>query len=222
MWTLKNVLTEPLYLIRLVNMTISSNSNVPCAVVYDLEFTAWDGSMARRWQAPGEYKEVIQIGAVKVTSAFSPIVSFEIVVRPRLNPVLSDYLQALTGITNADVAARGVDFDEAYRAFVSFAGRLPIVAFGRDDLVLADNLRLYGLTTVPPLPAVVDIRRWLIDNGIDITGMHACDVGPAAGVAFDGHTHDGLADARSVAAGIAALMQRGAPRPEVTVPEIYP
>jgi inhibitor of KinA sporulation pathway (predicted exonuclease) len=203
-------------------MTISSNSSVPHAVVYDLEFTAWDGSMARKWMAPGEFKEVIQIGAVKVTSAFSPIESFEVLVRPRLNPHLSEYIQALTGISNADLAGRGVDFDEAYRAFVGFAGALPIVAFGRDDLVLTDNLRLYGLHTVPPLPAVVDIRRWLIDNGIDITGLHACDVGPAAGVPFDGHTHDGLADARSVAAGIQALMARGAPRPRVAVPEIYP
>jgi inhibitor of KinA sporulation pathway (predicted exonuclease) len=204
-------------------MTISSHLQIPAyAVVYDLEFTAWDRSMAQRWLAPGEYKEVVQIGAVKVTSAFSPIERFDCLVRPRLNPQLSAYFEKLTGITNAALAARAVDFAEAYERFVAFAGDLPVMAFGRDDLVLANCLRLYGLPTVPPLQKAVDIRPWLIDNGIDIRGMHACDVGPAAGVPFDGHTHDGLADALSVAAGIKALVARGAPPPALTGPKMYP
>ena len=192
------------------------------AVVYDLEFTAWDGSMARKWLAPGEFKEIVQIGAAKVSAAFSTLETFDCVVRPRVNPVLSGYLETLTGITNVTISERGVDFEEALASFVAFAGPLPIIAFGRDDLVLQDNIRLYGLKTIPPLPQVVDIRRWLIDNGIDVRGMHACDVGPAAGVPFDGHTHDGLADALSVAAGIKALMARGAPRPTASAPEIFP
>lgn len=199
----------------------SSNSN-PFAVVYDLEFTAWDGSMLRRWLGPGEYKEVIQIGAVKVTSEFSPIERFECLIRPRLNPQLSRYIEDLTGITNAAIAARGIDFVSGYENFVAFAGGLPLIAFGRDDLVLRDNLRLYSLKQVSPLPPVVDIRRWLIANGIDVKGMHACDVGPKAGVPFEGQTHDGLADALSVAAGIRALMAKGAPCPDITAPEIYP
>lgn len=203
-------------------MTISSHPLVPYAVVYDLEFTAWDGSMAQNWLTPGEFKEVVQIGAVKVSADFSPLEKFDCVVRPRVNPVLSGYLETLTGITNQVISERGVDFEAALASFVSFAGPLPIVAFGRDDLVLRDNIRLYGLKTIPRMPPVVDIRGWLIAGGIDIRGLHACDVGPAAGVAFDGHTHDGLADALSVAAGIKALMARGAPRPTPSAPEIYP
>lgn len=191
-------------------------------MVYDLEFTAWDGSMARRWLAPGEFKEVIQIGAVKVAPDFSPLERFECLIRPRLNPVLSPYIEKLTGVTNAAIAERGVDFADGYEQFVAFAGGRPLIAFGRDDLVLRDNLRLYGLRDVSALPPVVDIRRWLIAHGIDVKGMHACDVGPKAGVPFDGHTHDGLADALSVAAGIRALMARGAACPDITAPEIYP
>lgn len=189
---------------------------VPYAVVYDLEFTAWDGSMARRWMAPGEYKEILQIGAVKVSDKFEPIESLNLLVRPRLNPVLSDFIQRLTGVTNAMLDERSVDFTEAYCSFASFAGSLPIIAFGRDDLVLHDNLRLYGLKDMPAMPRFLDLRGWLVENGIDIRGMHACDVGPAAGVPFDGHTHDGLCDALSVAAGIKALMARGANRPRVS------
>jgi len=195
-------------------MPSSLSASQPFAVVFDLEFTAWDGSMASYWLRPGEFKETVQIGAVKVDCAFQAGDRFDMLVRPRLNPVLSDFLQNLTGITNEQVRARGVDFAEAYKAFVTFAGDLPILSFGRDDLVLAGNLRLYGLKDLPPLPRFLDIRQWLHEQGIDVRGMHACDVGPAAGVPFEGQTHNGLHDALSVAAGMAALIARGAPLPE--------
>lgn len=194
-------------------MTISSHSGVPYAVVYDLEFTAWDGSMARHWMAPGEFKEVIQIGAVKVDADFTPLETLDLVVKPRLNQVLSQFIQNLTGISNAMVAAEGIDFAQAFTRFVAFVGPLPIIAFGRDDIVLSENIRLYGLKDMPRMPAYIDIRHWLMQHGIDVRGMHACDVGPKLGVPFEGQTHDGLCDALSVTAGIKALMGRGAKAP---------
>jgi len=189
------------------------NNSAPRVVVFDLEFTAWQGSMQSRWMRPGEFKEIVQIGAVKVDASFAPGAQFDVLVRPRLNPALSAYFVDLTGITDEAVAARGIDFAEAYRAFVGFAGPLPIVAFGRDDLVFADNLRLYGLNGVPPLPRFVDVRDWLMALGVDPRGKHACDIGPAAGVPFEGHTHNALHDALSVAAGIRAFVTRGAQPP---------
>ena len=114
----------------------------PIAVVFDLEFTAWEGSMANRWLRPGEFKEVVQIGAVKVDAEYAPGEILDVMVRPRLNPILSPYLVELTGITNEEVGARGMDFAAAYREFTQFAGSLPIIAYGRDDLVLIENLRL--------------------------------------------------------------------------------
>jgi inhibitor of KinA sporulation pathway (predicted exonuclease) len=194
-------------------MTSSSRGNRPYAVVYDLEFTAWEGSQGRKWMAPGEYKEVIQIGAVRVDAEFSPLETFNVLVQPRLNRVLSPFIQSLTGITNTAVAQAGIDFADAFTRFADFVGPLPIIAFGRDDLVYDDNIRLYGLKDLPPMPQWIDIRHWLMDNGIDVRGMHACDVAPAAGVPFEGQTHDGLCDALGVAAGIQALMARGATRP---------
>ena len=183
------------------------------AVVFDLEFTAWDGSQDGGWMRPGEYRELIQIGAVRVDNGFTPVAEFDCLICPRLNPMLSDYIERLTGITNDEIRARGVDFVDAYRAFVTFAGDLPIMAFGRDDLVIADNVRLYGIGDLPPLPPFQNLRGWLEGQGLDTTHFRACNVGPAAGVPFSGHTHNGLADARSVAAGVAALMARGAPSP---------
>ncbi len=37
-----------------------------CVVVYDLEYTAWEGSLERNWSGPNEDPEIVQIGAVKI------------------------------------------------------------------------------------------------------------------------------------------------------------
>jgi inhibitor of KinA sporulation pathway (predicted exonuclease) len=184
------------------------------AIVFDLEFTAWEGSMEHRWMRPGEFREVVQIGAVKLDAQSLGIVGeFDALVRPRLNPVLSPYLERLTGIFNRHLAERGVDFVDAYRDFISFADGACCVAFGRDDLVLEENLRLYGIGDAPVMAPYTNIVPWLYENGIDPRGCNACDVGPLTGVAFEGHKHNALDDARSVAAGIRALVQRGARNP---------
>src|ERR1700742_5334254 len=100
-------------------MTVFPQKPCSFAVVYDLEFTAWDGSMANRWSRPGEYTELVQIGAVRVNAkTFEVEAEMDVLVRPRLNPVLSDYLVKLTGITNDDIAAHGVDFTKAYDDFL--------------------------------------------------------------------------------------------------------
>jgi len=184
---------------------------MPQAVIFDLEFTAWTGSMQRNWMAPGEFKEVVQIGAVKVdTNTLAAIGEFECLVKPRLNPVISDYLTGLTGIAKAVVAAQGIDFGKAFERFVEFVDGGTIAAFGRDDLVFDENIRLYGLRDAPSMPRYVNVIPWLIENNIEPRGKHACDVAALCGANFEGREHDALEDARSVATGIAELVRRGA------------
>jgi inhibitor of KinA sporulation pathway (predicted exonuclease) len=183
-------------------------------VVFDLEYTAWPHSMARGWLDPGEFREIIQIGAVAVSVAdWRETEALELIVRPRINPCLSDFIQSLTGVNNETIAERGIDFEQAYARFVAFADGAPLISFGRDDRVLMENARLYGLRGVPFLPRHINIGPWLYENGIDPRGFHACDVARLAGVALQGHGHDALYDARSVTAGIAALMAKGAKSP---------
>ena len=194
-------------------MATSQQIRSPVAVAFDLEFTAWEDSMATNWMRPGEFQEIVQIGAFKVDENFNAGEPFDMLVRPRLNPVLSPYMEELTGITNETLNAEGVDLTEAYRAFLAFGEGLPIVAFGRDDLVFINNLRLYGISDAPPLPPYFNVKTWMAGLGIDMRGLRACDVGPSAGVPFSGHRHNGLDDAFSVAAGVAALIARGARSP---------
>ena len=188
------------------------------AVIFDLEFTAWEGSMASRWTRRGEHTEVVQIGAVKLDGqTLKEVDSFEMLVRPRVNPVLSDYLVELTNITNEELARRGVDFVVAYRAFLDFVGEAECFAHGRDDLILLDNLKLYGWEKALPLPRYSNAVTWFGEQGIDLKGKRACDVAEAAGATFEGHKHNALDDARGVATGFRALIAKGAPNPFIAV-----
>lgn len=115
-------------------------TGMPQMTIFDLEYTAWECSMARSWLTPGEFREVVQIGAMKLDAdSFAVQAEFEVLVRPRFNPVLSTYFEKLTGISSVQVAAQGVDFGTAYDRFLAFAGEGPVAAFGRDEKVLEEN-----------------------------------------------------------------------------------
>ena len=189
---------------------------IQALVIFDLEFTAWPDSMAGHWLKPGEFKEVVQIGAVRFElESLAVTSSFTCLVKPRINPMLSDYLERLTGISNTRLAKEGIDFETAYRRFLAFAASDPIAAFGHDEWVLEGNIRLYGLKNLPALPRFLELREWFAGQGIDPKNLHSCDVGPLLGVPFEGQMHDALCDARSIAAGMAVLMRRGAQLPNL-------
>ena len=70
---------------------------LPTITIFDLEYTAWECSMARHWLVPGEFKEVVQIGAVRLDAdTLTVLDELEILVRPRINPHLSPYFETLT------------------------------------------------------------------------------------------------------------------------------
>jgi inhibitor of KinA sporulation pathway (predicted exonuclease) len=187
----------------------SRDMRLASITVFDLEYTAWECSMARHWLTPGEFREVVQIGAVKLDAdSFAVLAEFDVLVRPRINSVLSPYFQKLTGITGERVARQGVDFTAAYARFLEFAGEGPIAAFGHDERVLEDNIRLYGMKGARALPVFYDLRAWFAVQGMDPRGMLSCDVGPALGLPFTGQTHNALNDARSIAGAMQAMASR--------------
>ena len=86
---------------------------MPQITIFDLEYTAWECSMARSWLTPGEFREVVQIGAVKLDAdSFAAQAEFEVLVRPRFNPVLSPYFEKLTGISKRTGRGAGRGFPD--------------------------------------------------------------------------------------------------------------
>ncbi|HEX2761811.1 MAG TPA: 3'-5' exonuclease [Rhizomicrobium sp.] len=188
----------------------------PIITIFDLEYTAWECSRARHWLTPGEYREVVQIGAVKLdANSFARLDECNLLLRPRINHQVSAYFHTLTGITQDAVTRDGIDFADAYRRFLDFAEGGPIASFGRDDRVLMDNLRLYGIADAAPLPVFYDLRGWFAVQGLDPRGMLSCDIAPALGMSFVGKSHNALDDARNLAAAMAAMAARGGVRPSM-------
>ncbi len=177
-------------------------------VVYDLEYTAWQGSRERKWSGPGEYREIVQIGAVRLDRNFNELASLDVVVRPRINPQLSDYLIALTGISQDRVDTEGRDIADALACLVAFAAPdLMLLANGTDGQVIVENCQLAGLPE-PFAGRTRNINSVLVAACGDPDLMSA-DLPRLFGLDTGGRGHDALADARNVAAALAKLVAEG-------------
>ncbi len=179
-------------------------------VVFDLEFTAWPGSMARGWTGPGEYREVVQIGAVRAQfgSDLEVLDRFDQLVQPRVNPVLSEYLTELTGITQAAVDHTGVDFPNALAAFAGFCGDgVPIASNGTDLGVLQENCRLCRCALPLAVERFVNVRP-LLSRAAGWRTISSCDLPKAFPDVPQLPPHNALADALMIVHALAHLMRR--------------
>lgn len=187
-------------------LATGSAVSMAALIVLDLEFTAWQGSQARSWSGPGEHREIVQIGAVRLDwPSGEELDAFEALIRPARNTQLSAYFTALTGIGQAQLDRHGSGFPDAWLAFRRFAGVTPLCAWGRDGEVIAENLLLHGL----PLQGlqVHDLRPALIGLAPATADLSSGELsahfgGPA------GRPHDALHDARSVAGALRRLGPR--------------
>lgn len=122
-------------------------------VIFDTEFTSWQGCLEKGWT--GSYKkEIVQIAAVKVTDKLEVVAEFNVLCKPVINPVLSDYFVDLTHITNEQINVEGILFREAYDKFVDFTG--DDICYSHrwgsdfenksDGAILEENISLYKLS----------------------------------------------------------------------------
>ena len=61
-------------------------------IIFDTEFTAWEGSQERKWKGVNEYRELVQISAIRVKKKGNTIAitkKLNLYALPRINPMLS-------------------------------------------------------------------------------------------------------------------------------------
>ena len=180
-------------------------------VVFDAEYTSWEGSVARGWSGPGEDMEVVEIGAVKLDGRrmLAELDCFQVLVRPRVNPVLSDHFVTLTGIRQADVEADGIELaEEAVAAFAEFLGEETGAALshGGDHAAIEANCRLVGIPCPLPVDRFGDVRPAIAEAMHRRPGsVMASDLAALFGFPPPGRAHRALADARCVAEALRML-----------------
>lgn len=179
-------------------------------VVFDLEWTAWEGSHARNWSGPGEYREIIQIGAVRLDAVgFDLLALLDLLVLPVRNPVLSDYIMKLSGLTNERMQAEGVSLAAALAQFEVFVGGRPLWCNGADAAVLRDNCALQGLQC-PVAPGCIGNVRPLLAHatGLPASRLVSSELPALLGIDPARDHHTGAGDAIAIARALAALRKR--------------
>lgn len=183
-------------------------------VVFDLEFTSWEGFLESGWSLPGKHREVVQIGAVKldVAGGFQQIGTFEALVRPTLHPLLSDYFMDLTGIRQDTVDRDGLSFGEALSAFMDFIGGedVTVSCHGDDSLVIRENCGWSRVACPEVFSHAVNLAS-LFAERIDTGGQFIMSGGWPAflGLSQEYEAHTGLGDAMALAAVLRYLDGEG-------------
>jgi inhibitor of KinA sporulation pathway (predicted exonuclease) len=187
-------------------------------VVYDLEFTTWPGAQDRGWTGPGEFREVVQIGALRIDPVTLAVdEEFDAVVRPVHNPGLSDFFVGLTGITPDEVERRGTGFAAALNGFATFCDGNYALSYGNDMVILGENLILqFPADQAPavPLPPFVNIRPHLNRIFPATRTVSAGSLAAAIGdnpPAAEEHVHNALLDCYSILAVLRRLRADGRP-----------
>jgi inhibitor of KinA sporulation pathway (predicted exonuclease) len=173
-------------------------------IIFDTEYTAWEGSRERNWSGEGEHKEVIQIGAIHVVD-FVEKDSFLSYVQPTVNPKLSEYIMALTHIRQETIDTQGMSYEEAQMKFFAWCKDLPMYSFGPDGEILERNSELIHVSFPFRREMFFDVREVFQEQGIDTKNYMSSTIPHAFGITPPPAAHDALNDARSILLALAHI-----------------
>ncbi|MBV2353744.1 exonuclease domain-containing protein [Streptomyces sp. J2-1] len=191
-------------------------------VLYDLEFTSWEGALAQDWGGEGQFREIVQIGALRVREDLSVVAEYEVLVRPVMNPRLSPFFEELTGIEQRVLDAEGVPPARALSDFLGFCEGRSAFSYGNDMVVLGENIgwaRARGETVTPSCFGAhfSTLRPWLHAVAPATVTANSGRLWQALGLprpAAEGAEHSALFDCYSLAAALRHLRERGTALPE--------
>lgn len=182
-------------------------------VLFDTEYTSWEGSQKRNWSGKGEYKELVKLSAIKVKEledTLEVIDKVDIFFIPRINSHLSNYFRDLTGISNEDIQTKGFDFKEGMCLFFDFLGELPLYSYGNDVAILEENCRLYREDFESQLQTIVsyDIRKFFQNCGVETKNYTSGSLYMAFNLDLSGRIHDSSFDVLSIFESLRYLKQK--------------
>ncbi|MBC3983380.1 exonuclease domain-containing protein [Streptomyces sp. AC536] len=189
-------------------------------VIFDLEFTTWPGALGQDWAAPGQLREIVQIGALRLRDDLTVAEEFEVLVRPVVNPELSPYFTGLTGITQEEVDRDGLSPAAALGDFLTFCRGQSVLSYGNDMVVLGENVgwaRARGEEVKSGFLAAhfLNVRPWVNTLAPATAEANVGRLWKVLGLPkpFAGEEHSALFDCYSFAAAIRHLYAGGATLP---------
>ena len=181
--------------------------------VMDVEWTSWAGASSRRWRGPGEEMEIVQIGAVRLKDddGLKELGALDVLVKPRINPTLSDYFIDLTGITQARLDRDGIGFAEALGRLQAFLeGARAVCSYGTDYAIIRHNCGLHGLDFPFEENLFRNVREEIAAVvGFDPLGVYSSGLPEVMGFPPPGAAHQGVDDCRCIAQALRILRRRG-------------
>ncbi|TSC67336.1 MAG: inhibitor of the KinA pathway to sporulation [Parcubacteria group bacterium Gr01-1014_66] len=179
-------------------------------VIADIEYTCWEGSMERNWSEEWEKREIVEIGAVRVKgSTLEEIHHFLVIVKPRINPILSTYFIALTGIEQERVDREGAVFPEAMKQFTTWVGDDLVFAWGMSEggdwKVLEENCGFHAISFPLADKPFINAGDVFVGHGIAVENYTSGTIVEAFGEKPIRRPHDGLNDARTILDGLRFL-----------------
>lgn len=178
-------------------------------IIFDTEYTAWEGNQERGWDGINEFKEIVQIGAVCINAETLAEQSFiSLYIKPARNPILSEYFSNLTGIKQEIIETEGEGFLQAIIRFTNWVGDRPLYSFGGDERELIENCLMLNIEFPMIKNNFYNAKKIFINAGIDLTNFTSGTITEAFGVAPKEPAHNALHDARSIAEGLRLLKKR--------------
>lgn len=175
-------------------------------VFYDTEFTSWPQALETGWKDPKQYREIFQLGALKINLSENLRIVDELclLIKPTKNPELSDYVCQLTGVTN-HMMLQALGVKRAFDLLREFcAGCDFIMSNGWDGCVVRETLTLananYTFSPKHGFPQDLDMRPFFC-SVLDST-IAECNTSnlsqQTSKVCSKGRPHNALFDAREI------------------------
>lgn len=178
-------------------------------IIRDTEFTSWEWAQERNRSWPNEFRELVQIWAIKINTATrQEIDTFSIFIKPTKNPILSEYFIQLTEITQEEVDTKGEEFIPALAKFVKRAGdrdSIDLYSYGGDEAELAENCELHHIAMPFCTTRFKDVRTVFLANKIPADKYISSSINQYFDIPNDETEHNALSDARNIFHSLQAL-----------------
>lgn len=184
-------------------------------ILFDTEFIMGSGS-----------KELIRLSALKL-DADKLVVNntFDALVKPEQTKELPDSFIRLTGLTDQDLASKGIPFLEAWKQFVAFDEGYPCYSYSQDQAgvsvllgdgaVLRENLLAHGLGNEFVKLEFHNLFPWFLEMYKKYGYIYSGNVSTGAITTFlglpmpSGHEHQSLFDVYSILLGLRFFKEKG-------------